>query len=299
MINQSLAATLGPMRAPFLLLVPVCVALGSATVTYDGHSLDTLRLILVFLGALAAHISVNALNEYEDFKSGLDLQTERTPFSGGTGTLPAIPHKAHYALITGLVALLLVFFIGIFFIQVTGWGIVIPGLAGVSLIVCYTRWITRSPMLCLLAPGVGFGPVMILGIYYALCGDISITAVVASLVPLFLISNLLLMNQFPDWQVDKTFGRNHLLIAWGERAGVIVFGVFLVAAYLTVVLAVWRGVLPIWSTLTLLTGVLAWSVYRGLNRHHRAIPQLIPVMGQNVALSLLTPSLLALGIYLG
>ena len=48
-----------------------------------------LPLILALAGGLLAHISVNALNEYLDFTSGLDLTTLRTPFSGGSGTLPA------------------------------------------------------------------------------------------------------------------------------------------------------------------------------------------------------------------
>ena len=52
-----------------------------------------------------AHTSVNALNEYQDFKSGLDLITVKTPFSGGTKSLPENPQKAHLALITGLVSL--------------------------------------------------------------------------------------------------------------------------------------------------------------------------------------------------
>ncbi len=48
---------------------------------------------LVLLGALAAHGAVNALNEYADYRSGLDLRTARTPFSGGSGTLVDHPQS--------------------------------------------------------------------------------------------------------------------------------------------------------------------------------------------------------------
>jgi len=299
MINASVAATLGPMRAPFLLLVPVCVAVGVSTAIYDGHSVNALDLLLVFLGALAAHISVNVLNEYEDFRSGLDFQTKRTPFSGGSGTLPAIPDKAHYALVTGVVSLLVVMAIGLYFVWNRGWGILPLGLAGVLLIVFYTRWITRSPLLCLFAPGLGFGPLMILGVHYALSGEYSQAAVAASLLPMFLVSNLLLMNQFPDWEADRQAGRNHLLIAWGNKAGVMVYGGFLLAAYLSVLVAVSQGVLPAYTALSWLTLVLAIPVYLGLRRNYTSVPALIPYMGRNVVLSLLTPLLLAVGIYLG
>jgi 1,4-dihydroxy-2-naphthoate octaprenyltransferase len=34
--------------------------------------------IIILIGALSAHISVNMLNEYYDFKSGLDLKINKT-----------------------------------------------------------------------------------------------------------------------------------------------------------------------------------------------------------------------------
>ena len=58
---------------------------------------------LIVIGAVSAHISVNMLNEYFDFKSGLDLKTEITAFSGGSGALPDNPEMAGTILIIGLV----------------------------------------------------------------------------------------------------------------------------------------------------------------------------------------------------
>lgn len=296
MINAHLAATLGPMRAPFLLLVPVCVALGWAAAVHDGFSIEPLHLGLAAAGALAAHIAVNALNEYEDFRSGLDLRTERTPFSGGTGTLPAHPDKAHYALVVSLLCLALVIAVGIYFIRLRGIGILPLGLAGVLIIVLYTRWLTHSPLLCLLAPGFGFGPLMVLGVYYVLTGQYGLTALVASLLPLFLVSDLLLINQFPDREADRWAGRNHLILAWGSAAGVSVYAAFLVAAYVSLVLAVLFGILPNWSLLGLATVPLATAAWRGLRRNRDETPALIPHMAQHVMLTLATPLLLALGI---
>jgi len=90
MINQNFAVVLGSMRVPFLLLVPVCVLVGLATALYDGHPIDPLHAVLAFIGALATHISVNALNEYDDFKSGLDLKTRRTPSAAAAACCPPI-----------------------------------------------------------------------------------------------------------------------------------------------------------------------------------------------------------------
>ncbi len=74
---------LDPMRLPFLILTPACVVLGLATAIWTSGQVNWFHFVLVLIGALSAHISVNTFNEYFDFKSGLDGDTKRTPFSGG------------------------------------------------------------------------------------------------------------------------------------------------------------------------------------------------------------------------
>lgn len=70
-------------RPQFLLLSVVLVLLGTAIARNEGY-FDGLKFILTTLGLLLAHASVNILNDYFDYKSGIDLQTTRTPFSGGS-----------------------------------------------------------------------------------------------------------------------------------------------------------------------------------------------------------------------
>ena len=93
---------LGPMRLPFLVLPPACVLLGIGTALWTEGEISVLHAIIAFVGALAAHISVNALNEYYDFQSGLDARTVPTPFSGGGHGLREEPEAAYLALIGGL-----------------------------------------------------------------------------------------------------------------------------------------------------------------------------------------------------
>ena len=51
-------------RPSFLILSPVCVFLGASTAMAASGPIDTATLVLVVIGALCAHISVNTLNEY-------------------------------------------------------------------------------------------------------------------------------------------------------------------------------------------------------------------------------------------
>lgn len=291
-------ALIGPMRPNFLILTPACVLLGIATAYWSGTTLNPLYIVLILTGALMAHISVNALNEYHDFKSGLDFVTEATPFSGGTKTLPNNPTKAHLALISGIVTIVLVACIGVYFLMVRGPWILPVGILGLVIIYTYTPLLTRSPFLCLITPGVGFGPLMVMGTDFILTGHYSWTAAVASLVPFFLVNDLLLLNQFPDVEPDRQFGRDHLLIRIGRPAGARVYVLFLILNYLVIIFGCFFEVLPQGALLGLLTLILAVPVMRGVMRHADDISNLIPFMVKNVIINISTPVLVALGLFI-
>ena len=295
---SNLKDLLGPMRLPFLVLPPACVLLGIGTAVWSQGQINAWYAILAFVGAVAAHISVNALNEYYDFKSGLDLRTRPTPFSGGSGTLPANPEAARSALITCLVALGLTAVIGIFFLFVWGWALLPLGVLGLIVVFAYTNWITRSPLLCLIAPGLGFGLLMVMGTDFVLTGHYSWPALFASLVPTFLVSDLLLLNQFPDVEADESVGRRHYPILIGRKASSLIYGAFLLGAYLAIVAGWALNVLPAWALLGLLTLVIAVPTAIGAYRYADDVEKLAPHMGMNVLLTVLTPILTAVGLFI-
>ena len=295
----STKALVGPMRLPFLVLTPACVLLGIGAGVYQSGRVDLLQAVIVLIGAVSAHISVNALNEYFDFRSGLDLRTQRTPFSGGSGTLPAQPAIAPMALATGLVALAITGVVGMYFVLVRGTALLPLGLAGMFTIAVYTVWLTHNPFLCLITPGLGFGLFMVVGTSFALTGQYSWTAVTASLIPFFLVNNLLLLNQFPDAEADRGIGRKHLPIVIGRRASSWIYIAFLLLTYASIVGGVLANHLPAWALLGFLTLPLAVRAGAGAYWHAEDIPNLIPLMVQNVLLNIVTPVLVAIGFFLG
>ncbi len=289
----------GPMRPPFLILGPVCVFLGYACARWRMGDVSAWNFILALMGAVAAHISVNALNEYSDFKSGLDFKTRRTPFSGGSGTLPAHPEAARGTLWVGILGAAVVFAVGFYFIATRGVGILPLGLAGLALIVLYTNYITRSPFWCLMAPGLGFGVFMVMGSDFVLSGSYSLAGFVASLVPTFLVSNLLLLNQFPDVEADRSIGRKHLVVVSGLKAGAVVYVLFLALSFLSLVAGVTVKAIPATCLVGLGTMVLAIPAALGALRHYDDPDRLIPAMRLNVLINLLTPALVGVGFLVG
>jgi 1,4-dihydroxy-2-naphthoate octaprenyltransferase len=140
---------------------------------------------------------------------------------------------------------------------------------------------------------------MILGTVYALNGSYSWTAFFASLVPFFLVSNLLLLNQFPDVEADRSIGRKNYPILSGRKSAAILYGVFLLGAYLSIVLGVVLGYLPPFSLLGLGSAVLGVPTILGVYRNADDIGKLVPFMGFNVLITLLTPVLAGIGLLIG
>ncbi len=290
----------GPMRPPFLILTPACVALGAAVSYRSGLPIDALHLILVLVGAVAAHVAVNVLNEYVDFRTGLDTHTRRTPFSGGSGTLPLHPDLAPATLAVGLIASALVLAIGFYFIAVRGLAILPVGVLGVVLMLVYSPWLTRRPWLCLIAPGLGFGPCMVVGTEVALTGHASAAGWLASLVPLFLVSNLLLLNQFPDVEADRTVGRRNVPILLGLNGGARTYQLFFLLAAFALAGVVVSGLLPPLSMLGFVGLSAAVPVFRRLSRTRGALGDrlLLSSLALNVAASVATPLLVAIGVFM-
>ncbi|MGB2883969.1 MAG: prenyltransferase, partial [Dehalococcoidia bacterium] len=251
------------IRAPFLVLTPISVLVGVSVAVYESYSINALYLALAFIGALLAHIAVNVLNEYFDYKSGVDFKTVRTPFSGGSGVLVEGLLSPRSVYILGLACVAAIIAIGGYFFHVHGAAILPLGALGLVTVYFYTTYLTKSPLLCAIAPGLGFGPLMVMGTFFALTGTYTLAAGLASIVPFFLVSNLLLLNQFPDVEADSQAARRHLPIAIGRKGSSNVYAVLLVAAYVALVIPVAVGVLPYMALFGLLTLPLGFVVVRG------------------------------------
>jgi 1,4-dihydroxy-2-naphthoate octaprenyltransferase len=296
---KNLKQLTGPMRLPFVILAPACALIGLGTAYLQTKHINWFYFILAAAAAVLAHISVNAFNEYFDYKTEVDTRTQRTPFSGGSGTLQAHPELSKATLTLSWTSLIIVGLIGLYFCSIWGWQALPIGIMGLILLYGYTAWMVYQPVLCLIAPGLGFGPLMVLSVHFALTGTFTWQALIASFVPFFLVSNLLLLNQFPDVEADQSVGRKHFPILVGRKVSGYIYVAFLLAAYLVVILGVSFGFLPRFSLLALLTLVVSVQIIRSVLANSENIPSLIPAMGQNVIVNLLTPVLLAIGLFIG
>jgi len=271
---------------------------GVGTAYWQSGHVDAWLAFIVLVGAVASHASVNAFNEYFDFKSGLDAMTVRTPFNGGSGTLPAQPALARATLWMACATLIVAAVIGLYITSLRGWGLLPIGAMGLILVVTYTPWWAHNALMCLISPGLGIGVLMVMGTHFALTGTYSTTAFVASLCPAFLVSDLLLLNQFPDVDADRAVGRKNYPITHGRPAATRLYGALLALAYASLLAGVAGAWLPKMSLLALLSSPLAFAAWRGARDNANDVSALFPAMRLNVIVNLLTPVLLAMGLFL-
>jgi len=291
---SKLAAYAGVARAPFLLLPVTLVASGAAAAAYDDRAF-AMATVLALVGMVALHAAVNAFNEASDMRSGIDLQTTRTPFSGGSGTLPSGALPVGGAVAVGVAGSAVGLAVGIYFGARVGWwplgGVMAIGAVAVLI---YTEVFARSAAGEIFA-GLGLGLLPVVGTALVQRGEVGPAAWAAG-VPAFLMTfNLLLLNEFPDEKADRAGGRRNLVLVFGRRGAALIY----IAAAVATPVAIVAAVLSTWLPPLALIGVLPFwfaipAVRWAASRSHEAVP--IPAMTGNVIWNLATNTLLATGL---
>ncbi len=286
---MSLSAYAGVARAPFLLLPVTLVIAGTGAAAHLGLA-DWFRAGLALVGMLGVHIAVNALNEASDYRTGIDLRTQRTPFSGGSGTLPAGQLSHGKAVATGLLGGAVGVVIGIYFLTVVGWALVPILAVGAVAVFAYTDVLARNFVGEIFA-GLGLGALPIVGTALVQTGSYEPVAIAASLPAFFMTFNLLLLNEFPDEQADREGGRRNLVILLGRRKAARLYALFGALVPVSIILGVVMNFLPALTLVAVLPSLLlAKPVQWALQSAEDAVP--IPALGSNVIWNLSTNALL-------
>jgi 1,4-dihydroxy-2-naphthoate polyprenyltransferase len=291
-------------RPQFLILSVILAFLGTTIAWYDGN-VNIWYAVLAGIGLILTHASVNILNDYFDFRSGIDLAVKRTPFSGGSGLLPTNKLTSRQVLWLGIGSLVLAVPIGIFFIIVRGWELLPLLIFAAFFIVLYSPLILKHPW-PEWAAGVGLGALPILGMYFVQTGGYGYHAWIGCVPSALLVHNLLLLNEFPDIEADKIGKRKTMPISMGTKNAAIIYSMASIGTYLWIVIWVAAGffgwtsawVMPPWTLLALVTLPFAIRGIKG-SFHSDNMPVFMPGMMANVLTVLATQLMMGLGYILG
>jgi len=278
---------------PKFLLVSVALALLGTSLAWQNGIFSLRYAVLAFTGLLLWQISMQVLNDYFDYRSGVDLRTRRTPFSGGSGILPAHLLRPESVLTFGLLSFALAVPIWVYLIIVKGL-LLLPliGVGAVCILV-YTPFLAKW-RLGEISSGLGLGILPILMFYFVQTGAYTAEAVVAAIPAGMLIFNVHLLNEFPDVEADKAGGDKTLPIILGRPKASWLYLAGTVAVYAWTVAWVAAGVMPPLTLVSLVTIPLAlWAIKGALS--YRDDASFTPALWANALFGLLTIALLASG----
>lgn len=285
-------------RANFLPLTVVIVFAGLAGAFYARRTFNGLDALLVMVGALLTHASVNAFNNYFDYTSKIDARTIKTPFSGGVEILVKGEMRATNALAVAIICLVAAFLIGTYFL-LRLFNVLLPlMLYGLLVIVLYTPVLSKIHGLSEVIAGSGFG-FMGLGVYVTQAGAIDGTGFAIFVPVTILVAMLLFLNEFPDADVDKEGGRRHVVILVGKRRAARIYVISLIATYVSIVLSVIFQAAPWTNLVGFLTIPVAYKAARSVLKNYEKTPDLVPALGMNVMMILSTIILVAAGFAIG
>lgn len=265
------------LTRPHTLTASVIPVMVGTALAVDAQRLVLWRLAFMLLASLLLQVGTNMVNEYYDFRRGLD-----TIESVGIGGAIVRDGVAAIAVLRGaFIAFALALGLGIVLAAATSWLVLGIGLVGMAAGFFYTggpRPIAWTPFgeLC---SGVLMGGTLVVLAYYVQTLQVNGASLALSIPTVLLVGSILLANNIRDLEGDRAHGRRTLPIVLGRRrATAILAGALGVAYAWLFVLALWVLKSP-WVLIGLGSMYFAIRALAGFRRDlHASATTLMPAM---------------------
>jgi 1,4-dihydroxy-2-naphthoate octaprenyltransferase len=247
-------------------MTAISVGVGGAVAALDG-AFDVWLFLLTLVGAVCVHGATNLINDYFDYKSGVDRP--------GAPTTLYRPHPLVQGLISpravlwvsaGLYAIAAI--IGLALITLKGAGLLWFILVGAIASFFYTAGPIKYKYLALgeLAVFLMWGPVIVGGTYFVQRGSLSPDAVLISVPFGLLVALVLLANNLRDIDYDRSAGIATLGTLLGQQKTRVLYQGLILLAYLAIALLIALKILSPWGLLVFFSAPVAFRLIRTLQR---------------------------------
>jgi len=264
------------LRIPFLTATIIPFVLGAVTAWASFGVFTLAYFALAFVGACFLHMGTNVINDYFDFLNGGDaINTEAiSPLSGGSRVLLEGLVKPRSAYFAALLFYGISLVIGVGLSLAVGWWVLILGVIGAIFGYIY---VTR------LAPygvgefvvGLSFGPLLVLGSYYVQTQQLVFEPIIVSVPIGLLVMAILWINEFPDYNADRSIGKKTLVVRVGRKLAADMYLAIILAAYAWSLVMVALGLMPLFSLMVLFTLPLAVRAIKVARTHYETSRQLV------------------------
>ncbi len=219
--------------------------------------------LLAIIGLLAAHATNNLINDWVDTRRGVDTedyprgQYATHPLLGGLTT----PNRLLIG--AGLLTLLDVG-VMLFLASVQGPLVIVFALSGFLLSMGYTSILKRFALGEITALIV-WGPLMIVGTYYSITGQLTPNVWWASLPYGLIVASVLIGKHIDKMSDDARAGIHSLPVLLGQKRSITLLKATFVLFYLLIFVLAFQGVLGFWILVTVLAGGRLRTVWLALS----------------------------------
>ena len=285
------------IRVKFLLASVIAVSLGLSITWWNSGGIDIFQAILTMAGVVALHASVDLLNDYWDFKRGIDTKTKRTSMSGGTGVLPEGLLKPKSVYNAGILFLIIGGLIGGYFVMLHG--VIIGAILAFAIVSIYfysTKIVNWGLAEVFVAVK---GTLIVMGTYYIQNSDLTDISILSGIVVGILSSLVLFVTSFPDHDADKEKGRRTLVILFGKRNAVSIYYIFPIVSYSVILGCVVMSTIPLFCLISFAAIPVAINSIKKLKSSVSDNDKVIPAMRSTLMFSRLAGTLFVIGFLIG
>jgi len=244
------------------------------------HGGNVLLGVLALIGVMLAHLGVNLIDDYFDFKrevKTINSSDEKKSIKMQKGKCKyLIDGKAsmNQLLIAIFVYFGLASLIGLVLLLVCGWQVAL--LAAIAAVFCLLYPFLSYCGLSEFAVALTFAPLLFAGVSFVMLGYFSKNILLLSISTGLLTVGLLHTHALMDFDFDIKDNKKTLCtILQSKQASLVALGLMMTIAYLNIAIGIWLGRFSWETIITFATVPLAISLYKlmKLNIEH---PEIVP-----------------------
>lgn len=227
-------------------VTPVILA-AMLALTYNPDRTYWFLFPVILICAVLFHTGANLVSEYFDYKN----QVDKTDTFGSSRVLVEGLLQPKQVLNAGIILFALGFVLGLILVYFRGTDILILGLIGLIGGYFYTakpfqfKYIALGDLLIFLL----FGPLLVLGAYLGLTGEMNYSVLLVSIPIGFLVVAILHANNTRDIKFDRRAQIKTLAMLVGLKGAKIEYYFLIFGAFLSVILLILFKILSPWSLL--------------------------------------------------
>ena len=213
--------------------------------------------LLTVAGVTVNHIGLNMTDDYYDYRQSIDRakDREKNPYSGGSGTLTSGLIKSEQMAVAFRLCYFITIFIGLYLALMRGWQVLIFGVFGLSCAYFYTAPPIRYGYHGFgeLSQLINFSITIGLGAYFVQAGALTWEALWVLLPLGFMMFAMITINEIPDEKDDRLGNKRTLVVIFGAKTAVWLYGLSMLAAFLIIAFSPFLNGSSYWIFLSLIT----------------------------------------------